>query len=168
MGLFGYPHLKATFAKFMERQRSSRAGKNLKVNEQYDDQLNVLMRSYEEVPLSWFISLFLVSFIIIITIIGTGYLYIPLWTYFIALATGAVVVIVCSAPKILPPSLTILQPLGWLYSLSNFQLVCFSPTASNVSNPCSPSVQPTNSYTASWLTQFPGTRIPSGHQYTAQ
>lgn len=67
------------------------------MNEQYDDQLNVLMRSYEEVPLSWFILLFLISFIIIITIIGMGYLYIPLWTYFIALATGAVVVIVCSA-----------------------------------------------------------------------
>ncbi|KAL5313535.1 hypothetical protein ACEPPN_017955 [Leptodophora sp. 'Broadleaf-Isolate-01'] len=106
MGLFGYPHLKATILKFFERQRQFKDGKKLSVNEQYNDQLNVLMRSYEEVPLSWFIILFLVSFVIVVSIVGTGYLYIPLWTYFIALATGAVVVI----------------PLGWLYSLSNFQL----------------------------------------------
>lgn len=96
MGLFGYPHLKSTIIKFLERQRVTKEGKKLTVNEQYNDQLNVLMRSYEEVPLSWFILLFLVSFIIIVTIVGTGYLYIPLWTYFIALATGAIVVIVSS------------------------------------------------------------------------
>lgn len=94
MGLFGYPHLKATILKFFERQRQFKDGKKLSVNEQYNDQLNVLMRSYEEVPLSWFIILFLVSFVIVVSIVGTGYLYIPLWTYFIALATGAVVVIV--------------------------------------------------------------------------
>jgi hypothetical protein len=40
------------------------------------------------------------------TILGTGNLFIPLWTYFVAVATGVVVVI----------------PLGWLYALSNFQL----------------------------------------------
>ncbi|CZT03937.1 related to sexual differentiation process protein isp4 [Rhynchosporium agropyri] len=106
MGLFGYPHLKTTFGKYLERRRHFKNGKRLTVNEQYSDQLNVLMRSYEEVPPSWFLFLFLVSFVIIVSIVGTGYLYIPLWTYFIALATGAVVVI----------------PLGWLYSLSNFQL----------------------------------------------
>jgi hypothetical protein len=39
--------------------------------------------------------------------LAAGQLFIPLWTYFIALATGAIVVI----------------PLGWLYALSNFQLV---------------------------------------------
>jgi len=65
-----------------------------------------LMRSYEEVPLWWFIALFLCSFTIIITILASGHLYIPIWTYFVALATGAVVVI----------------PLGWLYAVSNFQL----------------------------------------------
>lgn len=91
MLLFGYPHLKATFARFVERWKSR--GKK-SVNDQYTDPLNVLMRSYEEVPLWWYIALFLASFAIIVTILASGYLYIPIWTYFIALATGAVVVIV--------------------------------------------------------------------------
>ena len=76
-------------------------------NEQYDDQLNILMRSYKEVPFWWFVVLFMCSFIPVIVMLAAGQLFIPLWTYFIALATGAIVVI----------------PLGWLYALSNFQLV---------------------------------------------
>ncbi|KAE8446224.1 hypothetical protein EG329_012449 [Mollisiaceae sp. DMI_Dod_QoI] len=103
MAFFGYPHLKSIVMKFTARRMSK---EKLSVNEQYNDRLNVLMRSYEEVPLWWFIALFLCSFTIIITILALGHLYIPIWTYFIALATGAVVVI----------------PLGWLYAVSNFQL----------------------------------------------
>jgi len=91
MAFFGYPHIKATLSKFMERWRSR--GKK-SVYDQYTDPLNVIMRSYEEVPLWWYIALFLVSFVIIITLLACGFLYIPLWTYFIALLTGAVVVIV--------------------------------------------------------------------------
>jgi hypothetical protein len=46
------------------------------------------------------------SFVSLITVILTGF-FIPVWTYFVAIATGAIVVV----------------PLGWLYALSNFQLV---------------------------------------------
>ena len=95
MALFGYPHIKATIAKFMERWRSR--GKK-SVYEQYTDPLNVIMRSYEEVPLWWYIALFLVSFVIVITLLACGFLYIPIWTYFIALLTGAVVVVVSYSP----------------------------------------------------------------------
>jgi hypothetical protein len=91
MAFFGYPHIKATLSKFVERWRSR--GK-MSVYDQYTDPLNVLMRSYEEVPLWWYIALFLVSFLIIITLLACGFLYIPVWTYFIALLTGAVVVVV--------------------------------------------------------------------------
>jgi OPT family oligopeptide transporter len=106
MLLFGWPQLKSTWTKFWERNRTGSA-----VNEQYTDQLNVLMRSYKEVPIWWFIALFMCAFVPTIVILAKGYLYIPLWTYFIALATGAIVV----------------APLGWLYALSNFQLVSHSP-----------------------------------------
>lgn len=92
MLFFGYPHLKAIFVKAKARWKSKT---KISVNEQYTDRLNVLMRSYEEVPLWWFIALFMCSFTIIITILTSGHLYIPVWTYFIALATGAIVVIVC-------------------------------------------------------------------------
>lgn len=94
MAFFGYPHLKLIFMKFLTRQKSSR---HISVNEQYTDPLNVLMRSYPEVPLWWFVVLFLSSFAIIISILASGHLYIPIWTYFIALATGAIVVIVWSS-----------------------------------------------------------------------
>src|ERR1700709_1196636 len=48
MVLFGWPQLKSVWIKFRERQRS---GYTKSINEQYTDQLNVLMRSYKEVPL---------------------------------------------------------------------------------------------------------------------
>lgn len=46
------------------------------------------------------------AFVIEIAIIGSGNLFIPVYTIFVALATGAIMVV----------------PLGWLYALSNFQL----------------------------------------------
>ena len=104
MLLFGYPQIKTIIIKQMERWRNPHVES---ANEQYNDQLNILMRSYKEVPLWWFIVLFLCSFIPVIVMLSAGQLFIPLWTYFVALATGAIVVI----------------PLGWLYALSNFQLV---------------------------------------------
>ena len=106
MALFGWPQLKSTWAKLLERRKTGSA-----INDQYPDQLNVLMRSYKEVPIWWFIALFLCAFIPSIVIFSMDILYIPLWTYFIALATGAIVV----------------APLGWLYALSNFQLVRAQP-----------------------------------------
>lgn len=103
MVLFGYPLIKNIVLKAKARRSS---GGKVAVNEQYDDRLNVLMRSYKEVPTWWFILLFLSAFIPTLVMILCGYLYIPIWTYFVALATGVVVVI----------------PLGFLYSMSNFQL----------------------------------------------
>jgi hypothetical protein len=104
MLLFGHSQIKSIITKQLERRRNPRVES---ANEQYDDQLNILMRSYKEVPFWWFAVLFMCSFIPVIVMLAAGQLFIPLWTYFIALATGAIVVI----------------PLGWLYALSNFQLV---------------------------------------------
>ena len=105
VGLFGWRKIKASLDKFRARIGKNSAGS---VSDQYDDQLNVLQRSYDEIPLWWFASLFAASFIIMIVILAKGLLFIPIWTYFVALATGAILVV----------------PLGWLYALSNFQLVC--------------------------------------------
>ncbi|RFU28729.1 hypothetical protein B7463_g7615, partial [Scytalidium lignicola] len=101
---FGFTQMKNTIAKLNARRKN--ANKEETINHQYSDQLNILQRSYKEVPWWWSLLLFLVTFIIIMAILGTGNLFIPIWTYFVALATGALVVI----------------PLGWLYALSNFQL----------------------------------------------
>lgn len=102
IAFFGASKIKAAYQKFRARRNNPGEG----INHQYTDRLNVLMRSYKEVPLWWYIALFLVAFTSIITIVGLDRLFIPWWAFFVALATGAVVVI----------------PLGWLYAVSNFQL----------------------------------------------
>ncbi|KAI1083117.1 OPT superfamily oligopeptide transporter [Whalleya microplaca] len=99
---FGASKIRDAYRKFRARQANAGQG----INHQYTDRLNVLMRSYPEVPLWWYIVLFLASFVSIMTIVGLDLLFIPWWTYFVAIATGAIVVI----------------PLGWLYAVSNFQL----------------------------------------------
>ncbi|TVY84677.1 Oligopeptide transporter, partial [Lachnellula suecica] len=102
---FGYPQIKAAYLKIRARNRNGN-GKGESINFQYTDQLNILQRAYKEVPLWWYIALFLCSFVPIVAMLGTGQLYIPIWTYFVALAVGAILV----------------TPLGWLYAISNFQL----------------------------------------------
>ncbi len=156
MALFGFPLLKMTFGKFKERWKSGS-----KVNDQYTDQLNVLMRSYDEVPLWWFFLLFLTSFVIIITILAKGYLYIPIWTYFIALATGAIVVVVRSNLVLTPTSnrTDYQQPLGWLFAVSNFQLVSIPLLPFLPANLSSPSAPPTNSSMEQWSTRYRDTNI---------
>lgn len=101
---FGFTQLKGTISKLNARRKNKVEGQT--INHQYGDQLNVIQRSYKEVPWWWSLILFLITFVVMMAILGTGNLFIPLWTYFIAVVTGAVVVI----------------PLGWLYALSNFQL----------------------------------------------
>lgn len=103
MLLFGWSQISTTFKKLRARNNSK---KGESINFQYDDQLNILQRSYKEVPLWWYLVLFACSFVPIIAMLGAGQLYIPIWTYFVALATGAAIV----------------TPLGWLYAISNFQL----------------------------------------------
>ena len=102
IAFFGFTRVRDAYHKFRARRRDPGRG----INHQYADRLNVLMRSYKEVPLWWYVALFGASFVSTMTIIGLDLLFIPWWTYFVALATGALVVI----------------PLGWLYAVSNFQL----------------------------------------------
>jgi hypothetical protein len=75
MGLFGYPHIRDTIQKL--RARAATKDKSGGINELYTDRLNVLMRSYKEVPLWWYLALFASSFITIIVILAKGYFFIP-------------------------------------------------------------------------------------------
>ncbi|KAI0595858.1 OPT oligopeptide transporter protein-domain-containing protein [Biscogniauxia sp. FL1348] len=102
IAFFGASKIREAYKKFRARRNSPGQG----INHQYTDRLNVLMRSYKEVPLWWYLALFAAAFVSIMTIVGMDLLFIPWWTYIVALVTGAVVVI----------------PLGWLYAVSNFQL----------------------------------------------
>jgi len=103
VALFGYRQIKTTVKKLRARN-NDKSGDS--INFQYTDQLNILMRAYKEVPIWWYTALFLCSFVAITSMVASGHLYIPYWTYLIALLTGAVMV----------------TPLGWLYALSNYQL----------------------------------------------
>ncbi|CZT46692.1 related to sexual differentiation process protein isp4 [Rhynchosporium secalis] len=103
MALFGFSQIKATIKKLRARNKS-KSGES--INFQYNDRLNIIQRSYPEVPLWWYIVLFLVSFVAITAMVASGHLFIPWWTYLVALLTGALIV----------------TPLGWLYAISNFQL----------------------------------------------
>lgn len=72
----------------------------------HDDILNKMQRKYEPVPYSWYLVLFLVSFITLMSISFSGQMFMPWWCCIVALGLGAI----------------ILTPLAWLYALSNFQL----------------------------------------------
>jgi len=107
IALFGSGQISASWKKLQARiKHTSTTGQGSGINHQYTDKLNVLMRSYEEVPFWWYFALFSASFIIIITLLAKGIMFIPIWTYFVALGTGALTVI----------------PMGWLYAISNFQV----------------------------------------------
>ena len=58
------------------------------ISEPWNDQFSVLMRSYPEVPLGWYIALLLASFIILFVVAATNKLFIPAWTTVIAIAAG--------------------------------------------------------------------------------
>lgn len=103
MALFGYGQIKSSVRKLWERRKTGAS----KISEQFNDQLCILQRSYSEVPLWWYITLFAASFAILLSITASGVLFIPVWTFIVAILTGAILVV----------------PLGWLYALSNFQLV---------------------------------------------
>lgn len=103
MFLFGAPHIKAAFKKIRARARDREAKS---VNFQYSDRLNVLQRSYKEVPLWWNLILFLASFISVIVILAKGIFFVPIWVFIVGILMGAACVV----------------PMGWLYALSNFQV----------------------------------------------
>ncbi len=73
MALFGWKQIKSAFTKL--RERATR--KDSKIANQYDDQLSIIQRAYDEVPLWWFLALFGASFIALLTIVATDSLYIP-------------------------------------------------------------------------------------------
>lgn len=73
LAVFGFSQIKSTLGKLKERAFS----KDVRISEQYTDQLSVLQRSYDEVPLWWFIALFLAAFISLLTIFATNGLFIP-------------------------------------------------------------------------------------------
>lgn len=103
---FGFVQIASNFRKLVNsrRKESQRGGES--INHQYHDRLNVLQRSYKEIPWWWFFILFMCGFVILVTAIACGFLWIPIWTLFVALGFGAIVVI----------------PMGWLYAISNYQV----------------------------------------------
>ncbi|KAF2489538.1 putative OPT oligopeptide transporter [Lophium mytilinum] len=103
MILFGWPKIRETIQKLHIRARRQGAQS---VNHLYSDRLNVLQRAYKEVPLWWYIALFVGSFVTIITILAKGLFFIPIWTFIVALFTSGFMII----------------PFAWLYSLSNYQV----------------------------------------------
>ncbi|KAJ4376159.1 OPT super [Neocucurbitaria cava] len=115
MATFGYSSLAGTLKKNRQARRARKeAAKQQSTNEsttpnihhQYTDRLNILMRPYKEVPAWWFLTLFTIGVVIIFAVVGSGHLFIPVWTVFVGLATGILVVIPC----------------GYLYAISNYQV----------------------------------------------
>jgi OPT family small oligopeptide transporter len=115
MATFGASSIVATLKKNkLARQARKEAAKQQSaggvstpnIHHQYNDRLNVLQRSYKEVPAWWFGLLFVVGAVILFAIVGAGQLFVPVWTVVVGLATGVVVVV----------------PLGYLYAISNYQV----------------------------------------------
>ncbi|KAK1141690.1 OPT super [Aspergillus melleus] len=133
---FGFLQISSNFTKLVASfRRSSDGSKPQSINHQYHDRLNVLQRSYKEVPIWWYIVLFLAAFLILIIALACGYLWIPIWSLFVGLVTSAVFVI----------------PFGWLYAISNYQLsigtfnemmygyMVHTPAGEKHRHPCGPS-----------------------------
>lgn len=109
--LFGYDGIKVSYKKLgqhykLQKERKKNGQKMNSINEQYTDRINKLQSAYEEVPLYWYMLMFLISFIILITVTATNSIPLPWWTVIVGLGIGLVIVI----------------PLSWLYAISNFQL----------------------------------------------
>ncbi|KAF2475835.1 putative oligopeptide transporter [Lindgomyces ingoldianus] len=103
MLLFGWDNIRGTMAKL--RERAASRGKD-SINHFYTDRLNVIQRQYKEVPLWWYLALFVASFVTIVTILAKGYFFIPIWTFFVAILTSGFMIV----------------PFSWLYSFSSFQV----------------------------------------------
>lgn len=89
--LFGYSNFKSPFSK--EKRV-------------FTDRLNRLSRNYKDVPTSWYLTLFFVSFGTLLAIFVTGNLFLEWKFMIVTLVLGAIIVF----------------PLSWLYAISNFQL----------------------------------------------
>ncbi|GFF51453.1 oligopeptide transporter 5 [Aspergillus udagawae] len=103
---FGYTQVKRNLLKMVRSRNKSSQSKGEDINHQYHDRLNVLQRSYKEVPLWWYFALFMAGFIILLVSLACGHLWIPIWTLFVALGSAAALVL----------------PFAFLYAISNYQL----------------------------------------------
>ncbi|KAF9735171.1 hypothetical protein PMIN06_001512 [Paraphaeosphaeria minitans] len=115
LAAFGGSSILATFGKNMaarkarteaRKQQTSAGAEEPNIHHQYTDRLNILQRSYKEVPGWWFVALFITGFVILLAIVGSGHLFIPWWTALVGVVTGFIVVV----------------PLGYLYAISNYQV----------------------------------------------
>jgi len=104
--LFGRKDIIKSYKRFKERYSKKDNNNYISISQTYTDRLNKLQSSYKDVPLWWYGIMFIITFITLITIFATGNMFIPWWTYLIALIFGAIIV----------------TPLAWLYAISNFQL----------------------------------------------
>ncbi|KAJ7718252.1 OPT oligopeptide transporter protein-domain-containing protein, partial [Mycena metata] len=75
----------------------------------HNDRLSQLMEPYPKVPVWWNLALFIVPTAIIIALAATGILYLPLYTVFIALAFGALIVV----------------PMAYIYAVSGCTMPSF-------------------------------------------
>lgn len=99
--LFGKNDIAKNFKKLKQR-----LFQNKNINLLYNDRLNKIQSHYEEVPVWWFAVLFLITLVIFITIFATNTMFIPWWTYFVAVGVSFIIIV----------------PLAYLYAVSNFQL----------------------------------------------
>ncbi|KAF7155605.1 hypothetical protein CNMCM5623_008147 [Aspergillus felis] len=132
---FGYIQVKRNLFKMLRSRNKSSQTKGEGINHQYQDRLNVLQRSYNEVPLWWYVALFMAGFIILVVSIACGHLWIPIWTLFAALGSAGALVL----------------PFAFLYAISNYQLavgnfnelmygyMVHTKAGENYRHPCGPS-----------------------------
>ncbi|CCH43030.1 Oligopeptide transporter [Wickerhamomyces ciferrii] len=107
--LFGRNDVNEAWNKFKERYQNSKNSDQreyISISETYTDKLNKIQSVYPDVPLWWYASLFLFTFFVLLTIFLSGHMFIPWYTYLVALSFGSLIVL----------------PLGYLYAISNFQL----------------------------------------------
>lgn len=135
---FGFVQVRTNLKKIFEtlKQSDNTQAKGEGIHFKYNDRLNVIQRQYKEIPSWWYFLLFLAAFAILITSIACGYLFIPIWTLFVALASAAIFVV----------------PFAWLYAISNYQLetgsfnelmygyMVHTKAGQNHQHPCGPSV----------------------------
>lgn len=95
--LFGYDKFKLAYDNLINKNHEKVL---------YTDRINKLQAKYREVPILWYVTLFLISFGTLMSIFVSGEMFMPWWCCLVALIMGSIIV----------------TPLAWLYALSNFQL----------------------------------------------
>lgn len=106
--LFGYDQMKGSLKKLINSNKNKHNSNVVpsSFHSQYTDRLNKLQAKYDEVPMWWYLLLFIISFLTLMTIFLSGNMFLPWWCCIVALVLGSIIV----------------TPLSWLYALSNFQL----------------------------------------------